>query len=178
MRYLVAHLLAENIARAHQKLSGEIADRFDKKDPARRIAPHLTLKAPFEAGDGKIEEVEEVLEVFVQSHDAAPLRLEGFGTFGDRVVYVDAKTDKSGRLLLSDLATSLSRIEWLSMKRGDTERILHATLTRPRDANECKRILEFLSEYEFSFQTELNNIALLQLIEERWHAYRVFEFSR
>lgn len=179
-KYLVAYTLKGKPERYCQKLSKTISEEFNVVDPHRRMPPHFTLKSPFEASEKQIKELKSALKNFGNSHDDRTIRLEGFGHFHKRVVYVDGLPgSQKTKNLLSQLTRKLLGIDWLELDNHDRNLDLHVTIARPQDDKQFKEMLSYLeSNYNPDFQIDFNRIALLQLQEDvnEWTVINEFEF--
>ncbi|MGF1493336.1 MAG: 2'-5' RNA ligase family protein [Microcoleaceae cyanobacterium] len=56
---------------------------------ALKSPPHITLQPPFEWLASEITALQHCLEEFASEHTAIPVALSGFGSFSDRVIYID-----------------------------------------------------------------------------------------
>jgi 2'-5' RNA ligase len=172
MKYLIAYVLSDEAATAHRKLSRQLSEQFGTADPALRIPPHLTLKAPFEVED--ITPVCEMLLQFVKSVEVGKFELGGFGHFDRRVIYVHAHADIATRGALVSL-TSLLEVLHLPMEQFDSQnRTLHATLARTSEDNFLS-LWKFLQEEQFFYSVLFDQLVLMRKDKDMWQVEEVFE---
>ena len=130
MRYFIAYVIKGEAGEYHKKLSDTIAQQFNYKPLSKKVPPHLTLKAPFEA-DTNIKEIENLISNFIAHKHAHELLLEGFGSFRGEVIFMDVKPSQEATILINNLTNELKKITWLPFERFETQEgvaHLHATL--------------------------------------------------
>lgn len=167
-KYFVAHLLTGNVKRYHGALTRELSKRFRIFPLHERVEPHITIKAPFEADEDGIAEVERVLRAFAHSQTVVPFTVRGFGRFGFRTVYLDVDRGSRAVLLVRRAIQELNAaIPWMTKAPLEGNK-LHASVARFMDRVQSRRVLRFLKPYTPQFETVLDNITILKKEGNRW----------
>lgn len=86
--YFIALVPDEPTYSEVRQFKTEIKDQFDSK-AALRSPPHITLHMPFQWKEEKEEVLISSLNKLTSSHSSFKVRLDNFGAFPPRVVYVD-----------------------------------------------------------------------------------------
>jgi 2'-5' RNA ligase len=170
MKYCIAHIIQGEAGEFHTMVSNSLADEFSMSPISEKIPPHLTLKAPFEIEDDKnsIEEIKLVLQSFTKYLDAPLVHFKGFGSFDNRVLYLDASISKEAALLIHRFEEELHHIPWLSFARNDGGKNLHATLAYARSPEEFTLMMYSLKKFSPSIVQPFDNISLLRKEQEKW----------
>ena len=94
-KYLIEFRFHGHTKKKIRELRETISKNYGAQIGRRKEVPHITLVGPCRTKDGKklIREVQSVVE----KYDIVSLRLDGFGRFGNRAVYV--KIDPSSELI-------------------------------------------------------------------------------
>ena len=85
-KYLIEFRFHGHTKKKIRELRETISKNHGAQIGRRKEVPHITLVGPCRTNDGKklIREVQSVVE----KHGIVPFRLDGFGRFGDRAIYV------------------------------------------------------------------------------------------
>lgn len=102
-----------------RKIEIDLYDRFGFKNGMQQ-GPHITVKPPFEVQ--QISEYVEYLEVLCEKIEPLEIELEGFNSFGKKVIYMDVKNTE----ILSKIYETISSD--LNIHVENEEMIFHGTL--------------------------------------------------
>lgn len=170
-------MLSGDTARYHQRLTQYLTHRFNTTPLHEKVAPHITVKIPFEANATECAGVEHVLQGFVETHYAQPLTVRGFGRFGHRTVYLNAQEQRGAVQLVRDCVTALNALPWMQQvpHEGNT---LHASVARFLTRKQFRRIWRHVAREAPHFEATFDSIALLKKVpgERTWQTHRTFRF--
>ena len=175
-KYFIAIILNGETFSEAEKIKQELFDRFGLKGALRSPA-HITLHRPFEWAEEKETQLREKLRTF-SAPLPPPLRLQGFGTFSKRVVFIAVKEENA----LNDLYTDLKRFakkELGLFNEWEDERGFHPHVTvsfrdlKPRHFGAVK---EFVDQKNYDRVLKVTGFSLLRL-EDKWKELEFFELS-
>lgn len=175
MKYFVAHLLSGEVAQYHHKLTRELSERFRTVPIHEKVAPHITVKIPFEANDYEIAQVAERLALFTEQHQSEPLLFEGFGRFGFKTAYVDVvKSHRSVQLVRSCVA-DLNQFSWMQQVHHEGNK-LHASVARFMKYKQFRRVWRYLKTEQPHFKERLDSLAILKKEpgQKAWSVHKEF----
>lgn len=162
MRYMVAYMLRGEPAWRVRQLGDELADVFSLQSTSPRIAPHLTLKAPFEQNNERsIEELKAALKKFCDGRTPVPVQYSGFGQFDKRVIFVIIKPSPATAALLAELSKMLREFPWLKFTRTDGEKRLHATIAYVEKRSQFEEIKKYLTDETVEISGTIDSISIL-----------------
>lgn len=178
MRYMIAHMIPGEARDYHVNLSRALASAYRLRPVTAHIDPHLTIKAPFDALSTDLNDAVHVVQRFIASRTPFPYTLKNFGSFDDRVVYMNVEAGNELITLIEALKEELKQIPWLEFKPHEEETKPHATLCYPKDAAQAQEIVSRLSgrtgrEFTCTFDT----VALLKKGERRWEVVKEFHLD-
>lgn len=177
MKYFVAYLLSGDAKRYHETLTRELASKFLITPLHERIAPHVTVKPPFETDDAGIEEVERVLRSFAHGQESAPLLFSGFGRFGFRTIYLDVKKNKEAISVVRRCIQILNaNVPWMPAYPLEGNK-LHASVARFLSRKQFRRIWRELKELEPRFESSLDTIAILKKHGRSWQLHTLIPLT-
>ncbi|KKT42149.1 MAG: hypothetical protein UW30_C0002G0060 [Candidatus Giovannonibacteria bacterium GW2011_GWA2_44_13b] len=174
MRYCIVYLLFGEAKAAHEKLTAEIADKFGVFRLNGYFPPHITLRRPFETDS--IEEIGSLVDKFAEVHSQSTLELKGFNYFRKDVVYVDAFPSLETLKTIEELGISLRTFPGLEFDDFEKELKLHATVAYKDKKIEEKfdEIWDWVSEKNFDFDVELDNISILKKQNNVWILHKQY----
>lgn len=175
-KYFMAIVPEGKIQEDAIRLKEMVKDRYNAKYALKSPA-HVTLKMPFLWNERKEEKLYNLLEPFFQGQEAFPIRFDGFGRFGRRIMY--AKVDHGEELV--ELQSSLKDYTRIKLKLEEefTDKAFKAHMTlvyrdlKPRFFDEC---WELLNSQGFEGEMKVNKVALLKKVDYRWQIHHWFEF--
>ena len=175
-RYIIASVVTGEIAKLHQKLVGEVSQKFNLRKI--KTPSHITLKDNFYCED--TSEVEKVIEEAINEVQiAGNILINGISSFRNEIFYIDAKLDDNSRKIYENLIRKLTEIEWLQWDQFDTlERQFHLTITNKATSENFVEIKEYLEQFHPLFQLPFDNISILKKLENehRWIIHKEFRF--
>ncbi len=174
MLYLVAYLIGGEAGKWHRRRTGEIAEKFEVPDLAKRIPPHLTMFPPTELSDP--DNMKRVISQWREKAGACSQQevvLNDLGCWGRRVVYVDVSVGKLVRQKVAELRVLLD--EELGTNVHCQAWKPHASLARRTRPEKIDEVWKYVSGWEkLWFSLPFDHIAVLRHQEGRWEKDEVF----
>ncbi|MCK6256797.1 2'-5' RNA ligase family protein [Fictibacillus sp. KIGAM418] len=160
-----------------EELKDKINSYRKRYDPHYSIiAPHITLKDPFEANDAEIEEIVEYIETVAKNIPPINIHITRASSFHpvNNVIYL--KVDNNDEL------NSLHEL----LYEGPLEHehpynfVPHLTLAQKLSDVEHADVLERLKMVEAEYQETVTEFHLLKMDEEsdRWKVYKTFALGK
>ncbi|MEM9215103.1 MAG: 2'-5' RNA ligase family protein [Cyanobacteria bacterium P01_F01_bin.150] len=106
-RLLIALMTPPSVSRFAYQIIQDLSDRYRTR--TARVAPHITLQAPFHWPKGEISALEKALTQFKQHHAPIPIHLSGFGAFGKKVLYIQVQRSQELMAFQASLADYLAQ---------------------------------------------------------------------
>jgi 2'-5' RNA ligase len=105
--YFLALLPPNPIAHDVQCFKEVIAEKFQSK-AALRSPPHITLHMPFRWPESKLQRLSKVFDQFFSKISWMEVRVNGFGAFTPRVIYINVESSPDLTLIQQQLSTLMS----------------------------------------------------------------------
>ena len=175
MLYFIGHVIQGEAGDYHNALRKEISKKFHTHLLHEKIPPHVTLKAPFKTKSAV--EIEKLLEAFASKQTPSTITLNGFGHFGNRVIYINAHVSTEGIQTSKDLTQELMQLEWLHFERHEINKKFHTTVAVRDIQRKFDRIWNFIKDDEPCFEISFDSIALLKHDGKRWNIHSEFYFK-
>lgn len=152
------------------QLKTEIKDRFNSR-AALRSPPHITLHMPFQWKMEKEDMLIKSLNNLAKSHSVFNVKLEGFGAFPPRVIYVQViESEPLGKV--HHAIQRMARSEWHVYPKTTNPRPFHPHMTVAfRDLKKAdfhKAWMEF-KDRKFQANFTANDICLLKHNGKSWN---------
>lgn len=124
----------------------DVADTFDVEGAVRsRPVPHITLFGPYKTDDGL--RAKRIVEMVCSGYDIVPYRLDGFGHFGDNVIYIDVVPSPELRQLRRELSKELRKVGYDYPKRELNKYYsFHVTVAFKDIENKFETIWKYLNQ--------------------------------
>lgn len=167
MRYFIAHLLNDSVAKYHHSLVYELSDRFDINISKGLFPTHFTIKAPFDTDDTTA--IKNELEKFASVHYAPSFTIQNFGHFNKRVIFLDVSLNEILSTVVWDIQNTIKKIPGLSWGEHEPLKNLHITVTKNFDVTKFDAVWRYLTQKTAPlFELSFDNIALLRLENNVW----------
>ena len=175
-RLLLALMTPPDVTRLVEPLIKVLSDRYQTR--TARVAPHITVQAPFRWPSTHIAELEQSLHRFTQNHRALPIYLSGFGSFGKKVIYIQVKKSLElmtlQAVLAHHLATTFQITDPHAKQRSFNPHLTVAS--RKLTPQSFAQAWQYLQQYSIEYQYVSDRLTLLTYDEHQWHIYRDFPF--
>lgn len=178
MKYFIAHLLKGDAAKYHRALTHELSSAFHTAPLHEKVAPHITVKIPFEANDYEIAQVESRLRDFTRRIPAPHYTLQGFGRFGHKTVYLDVVKSRDAVLMVRDCVRDLNELPWMQQVHHEGNK-LHASVARFMTYKQFRRVWRHVKTERPHYKAHLDSLAILkkEAGDKMWHVHREFAFE-
>ncbi|HYC83157.1 MAG TPA: 2'-5' RNA ligase family protein, partial [Candidatus Paceibacterota bacterium] len=121
--------------------------------------------------------LEEILTGYLAGRKAPELLIEGFGSFHERVVFLNAEPSPQAAELVRGLAQRLKGLPWLDFGKNDGGTKLHATLMYAKTNRIFKEAFALLSAHRPRFEALLDNVSILKKENGAWSIYREYKLE-
>lgn len=177
--YFIALTPPGEISEKATAFKNYFAEKFNSRH-ALKSPPHITLHMPFKWNPEKEKDVTDFLESFSSAQKPFEVRLNGFGSFPRRVIYIDVESNELLAKLYSDLASEFrAKLNIFNSGYKNEGFTAHITLAhrdlRPAAYNEAWQ--EFREKkFDRSFNAE--KLALLKHNGKHWEILKEFPFLK
>ena len=167
---------AEILDKAHQIKIG-LRDQFGIKY-ALKSPPHITLKMPFSYNEAKEDLLVANLQEHLKGQEPFAVKIDGVGTFGNRVIYLAIEESE----MLRNCQRELSKFckERLHLTEELSDRNYHPHLTvafKDLKTNHFSEVLAFVKQECFKTVYYAPELMLLKRIDGVWLVYRSLRFA-
>jgi 2'-5' RNA ligase len=169
-------LKGEDVNEYYVKITAEL-EKFKIRNLSKRVAPHLTLKPPFESS--QIDQFEKILEKLADDQKINRFEMEGFGVFEHdtgSTIFLKVKENEELEITAQKIVDEIRDF-------GENRRILpeviklHASIARHLNENQKREALEYLnSKLLPKFNLEFNNLTIFEYFPGGWSVYKEFKF--
>lgn len=176
--YFIAITPDDKISKEVIALKNHMAFKYFSK-AALTSPPHLTLFPPFKWELENEKQIIGSLENFVQNKESFTINLNGFGSFGSRVIFIKSGVSEKLNNLQKDLQLHLKSS--INLSDQQNERPYHPHMTIATRDLQKKYFYEAWEEFKnknFSVEFNVCSITLLKHNGKYWNIYKVFNFSQ
>ena len=156
----------------------QIREKFGIKY-ALKSPPHITLKMPFNFNEVKEELLVAKLIEHLKEQESFLVNMEGVGTFGNRVIFLNIK--KSEELLQLQQKLKLFCKQELHLVDELSDRNFHPHMTvafKDLKPGQFSEVLTLVNDYSFAAEFSPVNLVLLKRIEGSWVLHKKIPFGR
>lgn len=172
MRYVIVSVVKGEAGDFNNELRKDVYEKFKAK--SSKLPAHFTIKAPFEYS-GSIESLEKTLEQFVLKEKSAPYKLESFSHFDDRVIFMDVKMSKEGKILHDKLIERLEKLPYINFNKKDgKDKKFHVTITSKKLPPKFKVVWDYVNEFSCNYHCVFDNITIYKWEDSTWNLYKEY----
>ena len=175
--YLIALLPPEPLRDRVRELKEEMRDRFGARHALKSPA-HITLQMPFRLAPETEPDLMQFLERFASREWPFEIKLQGFGSFPPRVLFIRITDHKPVSALETSLRAALAGEAALQLEGSDLPFHPHMTIAT-RDLSEpafCRAWAEF-KDRPFEAAFKVRSLFLLKHNGQFWEVCREFNFG-
>lgn len=144
---------------------------------ALKSPPHVTLKMPFSYNEAKEDFLERKLSDFLQVQKPFRIKVEGVGTFGNRVIYLGIKQTPEMQLLQANLKSFCKKELNLIDELSDRNYHPHLTVAfKDLKPNHFSEVLSLVKNHSFDAEYEATDLGVLKRKEGKWSLDRKLPF--
>ena len=154
-----------------------VRDRYGSKT-AMKSPAHITLVPPFWWPTDRVETLQEMAGQFRFAISGLDLRLNGYGHFRKRVIYISVEENGALSSLRSDFNTYMKPLLGAMLKDDAHEFTPHVTIaTRDLSPAAFDGTWAYLQHRPFEARMTLRAISLLVLKEGRWEIFKQYPWA-
>jgi len=175
MRYVVVCVLQGAAGAFNNQMRKEVWVKLKAK--SSKLPAHFTIKAPFEH-DGPITALEGILESCCKEEKAEPFRLEGYGHFSDRVVYMNVNMSLGGKTMHDRFIDAMGVVPYVAFDEKDgKDKIFHVTVASKRIQPAFDKIWEYANSKPCDFDCQFDNISIYKWQDNTWVLHRIYQLQ-
>ncbi|MEK7501397.1 MAG: 2'-5' RNA ligase family protein, partial [Patescibacteria group bacterium] len=175
MRYFIGNLIRGEAAEYYKATCADLASRFGVEDVSAIVAPHITVKAPFERHE--IEMIDDVISMVTEA-PAISLSLSKWNHFGARTIFLDAIQPPLPLKEYMKSVLSKLRAMGISLNSQEFDPHIHLSLARflkPDQFNNIWKYLESMPAPQFDITFDNLTIFQKEKIEDKaWKVMKTF----
>lgn len=173
MKYILANLVTGEAECFQQKMVRELSEKFDTHWLNDYWTPaHFTLKHLFEKKH--ISKIETILEKFSGEKRAYPVTISGFTNYHDAIVMNVKLSDDAFQTYMA-LINELKKIDGLEWGNFEAEeRHFHMSVALFDVEKNYKDMCNYVHSVNYQYETQFNNIAILEQNDKGWIIRRLF----
>ena len=143
----------------------------------QNIPTHFSLKYVFDTEN--IEEIEEIVAKFCETHQKTAVKLGRFGNFPPKVVFINVKLSVPAKKTFFEFISELKKVKWMPWDKYDAENLaFHSTIAEECD-EKFEDVWKFVQGKEKYFDYYFDNIAILKLEYEnqklvKWEVHKTY----
>ncbi len=159
-------------------LKNEMSQKYNSRH-ALKSPPHITLLMPFKWKEEKESIIEDFLKTFALLRSPFNIRLNGFGAFPKRVIFIDVVKNELLYTLANDLLSAVRKelkilVETYKNKGFTAHMTVAHRDLKPMAFEEAWK--EFRDK-PFDREFLVNHISLLKHDGHQWRVYKDFKFE-
>lgn len=175
-RYFIALIPPNPIQSEVQQIKEQFRDDFNSKG-ALRSPGHITLMMPFQ---WKVKKEDKLFKLLAQATKERKftLRLNGYGTFGQKTIFIKNEISPELHAFQSRLAQYAKRN--MNLFNATHNRGYHPHMTvafRDLKKDQFDAAWKEFENQPFNYEFEVCSFWLLKHDGKRWNAYQEFQFS-
>ncbi|MEQ8154552.1 MAG: 2'-5' RNA ligase family protein [Clostridiaceae bacterium] len=175
MRYVVVCTVKGKAGYFNNKLRKELYEKFRVK--SSKLPAHFTIKAPFEY-EGDISELEYLLWDFCGKEHSQAFDLDGYNSFGERVIYMNVIMSEEGKAMHNRLVDAMSTLEYIKFTDKDgKDKVFHVTLASKNLRSVFTEIYEYVKQIPCKFNCLFDNISIYKWEENTWVLFKEFNIQ-
>lgn len=175
--YFIAVIPDEPLRTTITSLKQEMNERFHARHALKSPA-HITMQMPFKRNEADETSLIEALTSFTSGQTPFNVKLNGFGCFTPRVIYVAVQNPEALKHLHHGLKRLLLEKQGFDQKELSQKITPHMTIaTRDLDAKHFYKAWPEFEKRGFKAEFTVNSLFLLKHNGKFWDILREFEFN-
>jgi len=167
--YFIAIVPPDDVQEQIRQLKLEVQEKFGSKH-ALNAPAHITMHMPFKWKDKRFEELADMMRELNDDFSSFTVRLNDFGFFEPRVVFVDVVGDES-LTNIQKRAQQLAKTHLKLTNANYKDQVFHPHMTiafRDLKKAEFYKAKTYFSEQTFTGQFQVKRVELLQHDGNMW----------
>jgi 2'-5' RNA ligase len=180
-KYFIGWMPVDTQRELIECIACDIAQKFSIQNVSKAHPFHITAKVPFWATDLEIIALSEKLKSFTCGLSLFSLKMDGYGHFGNTVIYADIVPDLSLMnflLIQKRLYENLFLFEsWMKFDRFEPLVLPHITVAKDDVDIKCAAVLEYLrAQHRMDFTFDIDSLYLFEKKDDVWGVHKKFKF--
>lgn len=176
--YLIALLPPKEICEEIKAFKEEMKDRFNAKH-ALKLPAHITLQRPFWIEPQNEKALKQNLHHFAKNQNPIKIKLNGFGNFPPRVIFVKIENHKEMIQMQSELQKTLPPYIFQNINQRQTKIHPHITLaTRDLQESVFPIAWNVFQNRKYAASFTIDNVVLFKHTGKIWLKEQVFYFNK
>ncbi|MFN3996747.1 2'-5' RNA ligase family protein [Algoriphagus sp.] len=177
-KYFLALVPPADILEKAHNIKLLIRDEFGIKY-ALKSPPHITLKMPFSYNEAKEMILEKKLSDFLKGQDRFLVKIQGVGTFGNRVIFLKIEKTPELELLQSSLKTFCKKELNLIDELSDRNYHPHLTVAfKDLKPNQFAEVYDLVKENSFFAEFFVDDLVVLKRMDQKWTLDKRIAFGK
>ncbi len=173
--FYIALIPPKHILDCVTQVMQHFADNYSSR-AALKSPPHITLQPPFKWDESNITQLQQHLKNFALSRTHVLVRLNQYGAFPPRVIYIDVLNTPELTALQSDLMTYMESIGICDQNAKTRPFTPHMTVAyRDLTKQNFKAAWQEFEHRQVNFEFFADNISLLLHDGKRWNVSSQFQ---
>jgi len=176
--YFIAIIIEGTFGEEVTQIKQQFGLKYNSKH-ALRSPPHITLHMPFKWRIDRVDILSDILSVFAKSKKPFEMRVDGFGSFPPRVIYIGVEQSDPLNLLQLDLI-KVARYRLKLVNNNYKDKAFHPHITvafRDLSKKAYRSSWEEFNGKEINYRFRAERFSLLKHNGKSWDVYETFEFS-
>ena len=176
-KYFLALVPPREILEKAHTIKEQLRDQFGIKY-ALKSPPHITLKMPFSYNEAKENLLVAKLQEYLKAQETFAVKIDGVGTFGNRVIYLAIEDSEMLRSLQRGLTKFCKETLHLTEELSDRNYHPHLTVAfKDLKAGHFPEVLSKVKENSIQAEYTAGGIILLKRIDGMWNLQREVPFG-
>jgi|AntRauTorckE6833_2_1112554.scaffolds.fasta_scaffold23678_2 2'-5' RNA ligase len=173
--YFIAIIPPDPLRDKIQQLKLEVKEKFNSSH-SLNAPPHITLLSPFRMKEELEDNLDSLLEVFIQGFEPFEVQLNDFSTFPPRVIFIDVKKSEPLKGIQQKLEeTARSKPDMFSYNYHEREYHPHITLAfKDLTKSNFYKAWDEFEDREFDEDFKADRLHLLKHDGTKWEPVRTF----
>jgi 2'-5' RNA ligase len=178
MRYFIGNVIRGEAAEYFKATCADLATRFGIEDVSAIVAPHITVKAPFERSE--VAMIDEVLSL-VSEAPTIPLSLSKWSSFGTRTIFLDVVNPPVELKDYMKSVLSKLRAMGINLNSQEFDPHIHMSLARFLKPDQFEKVWNYLSSMPApQFDIRFDNLTIFQkerMEDKAWKVLKTFPLT-
>ncbi len=176
--YFIALLLPKSLENKIQELKLEVAEKYEAKH-ALKLPAHITLQIPFRMETAQEKELIQLLESFSEVQEKFPVKLNDFGRFGQKVIFINIENHALFIDLHANLQETLNDFKQFNQREKFSKIHPHISLaTRDLNYKQFPAAWADFKTRNFNAEFSACKLCLFKHDGKTWHILQEFELQK
>lgn len=178
MRYFIGNMIRGEAAEYFKATCDDLSTRFGVEDVSAIVAPHITVKAPFERNETVM--LDDVISMVAEA-PTIPLSISKWNHFGTRTIFLDAVQPPMQLKEYMKSVLSKLRAMGINLNSQEFDPHIHMSLARFLKPDQFERIWKYLESMPAPrFDIIFDNLTIFQkekIEDKAWKVLKIFPLT-